>query len=575
MSLTEERRAELDRLARGRLYTGSVGDRAQVVAWWDDGYTTGEIADMAGISRPTVRKWVKRFQAEGAPGLDDRPKPGRDRWAPVGVRGRIALLTRQGPPTDTGLSHWSSRQLARQLRTEGYTVSHAFVCQVWRDLDLKPHRQGTHKVPRDPEFEAKVTAVCGLYLDPPDNAVVLSVDEKTQIQALDRTAPLLPVSFGHAEQRTADYVRHGTTNLFAAFDTATGHVTAECRPRRTGDDFLAFMDKVVAGRAGQDVHVIMDNLSTHRGEKVDAWLAEHPHVTFHYTPVGCSWLNQVETWFNIITKQSIRRGTFVSVPHLIKTIKDFIGHWNEQCHPFQWTATASDIIGQVNDLQRELDSILANNGRKATSITKHYCDPRVQRLPDQIQSEPVSAWYAKPAGRNVGEIVTSLLAYRQLELTPWSELRSGGGYTSQVGRDIKTLLFAEEHAAGGAYERLENEVESQGHLFECAPAVVSVIVAAVAEQAIPAGNLASCLDVLGRIVAGHSAESEVKFGCPNLGEECQREALKGYWSLIWVVQTKDPFGAWRVAQEIVDMLDEKHSREFLAASRIAETSPDT
>jgi transposase len=339
--------------------------------WWDDGYPTGEIARMAGVSKPTVLKWVDRFQAEGESGLEDRPKPGRGRWAPVEVRGRIALLTRQGPAEGTGLSHWSSREMARHLKTEGYSVSHSFVVQVWRDLGLKPHRQGTHKVPRDPQFEAKATALCGLYLDPPENAVVLSLDEKTQIQALDRTAPLLPISFGCAEQRTADYVRHGTTNLFAAFNTATGEVTGECQPRRTNVEFLGFMDKIVGQYGDQTLHVIMDNLSTHSGNNVDAWLEKHPQVTFHYTPVGCSWMNQVETWFNIITKQSIRRGTFVSVPHLIKTIKDFISGWNQRCHPFEWTATADDIITQVNMLQRQLDSILANNGRKATSITRH------------------------------------------------------------------------------------------------------------------------------------------------------------------------------------------------------------
>ena len=204
---------------------------------------------------------------------------------------------------------------------------------------------GTHKLPRDPMFEAKVRSVVGVYLDPPDNAVVLSVDDKTQVQALDRTQPLLPVSFGHAEQRTADYVRHGTTNLFAALDTATGQVVGQCRPTRKTEDFLAFMDTVVARYPGQDVYVVLDNLSTHSGEKIDKWGAKHPTVRFFYTPVGCSWLNQVETWFNIITKQSIRRGTFGSVPHLVKTIKNYIDNWNAHPHPFAWTAQAEETSG--------------------------------------------------------------------------------------------------------------------------------------------------------------------------------------------------------------------------------------
>lgn len=182
MSFTEEERAGLDELIRRRTYHGTMEDRARIVSWWDDGYSTGEIAEMAGVSRPTVRQWVRRFQEEGVAGLEGRPSSGRGRWAPDGVRGRIALLTRQDPPKDSGLSHWSSRQMARHLKTEGYTVSHTFSVQVWRDLDLKPHRQGAHKTPQDPKFENKVTAPCGLYLDPPENAVVVSNEDWTPIK---------------------------------------------------------------------------------------------------------------------------------------------------------------------------------------------------------------------------------------------------------------------------------------------------------------------------------------------------------------------------------------------------------
>ncbi|MDR0416863.1 MAG: IS630 family transposase [Propionibacteriaceae bacterium] len=180
------------------------------------------------------------------------------------------------------------------------------------------------------------------------------------------------MSFGKTEKRTAGYVRRGTVNLFAAFDVKTGEVVGECRPQRRAGEFLAFLDRVVARcLEGQSAHIVMDNLSTHKGEAVKAWLEKHPAVTFHFTPTGSSWLNQVETWFNIITKQAIRRGTFVSVPHLITKINDSIAHWNENCHPFVWTATVDDIVKKLEELQRELASITANHGRNHVSITRH------------------------------------------------------------------------------------------------------------------------------------------------------------------------------------------------------------
>jgi len=199
-------------------------------------------------------------------------------------------------------------------RVEGIAVSHNFIAQVWRDHDLQPHRQGTFKLSTDPDFEAKVADVVGLYLDPPVGAVVLSIDEKTQVQALDRTQPVLPIDFAKTEKRTHDYVRHGTTNLFAALDTGTGEVLGQCYQRRRTAEFLKFMDTVVARYGDREIHAVLDNLSTHKGEDVDAWLTKHPNVTFHFTPTGSSWLNQVEIWFNIITRQAIRRGAARSPP---------------------------------------------------------------------------------------------------------------------------------------------------------------------------------------------------------------------------------------------------------------------
>ena len=206
-------------------------------------------------------------------------------------------------------------------RTEKTYVSHHYVAKLWRENGLKPHRQGTFKVSRDPAFAEKVADIVGLYLDPPGGAVVLSIDEKTQIQALDRTQPTLPMTFGATEQRTADYVRHGTTNLFASLNVGTGEVFGLCSSTRDGADFLGFRKKAVKPHADKDVHVVLDNLSTHNTPDVQDWLKLNPNVTFHFTPTGSSWLNQVEIWFGNITRQSIRRGTFSSVKVLINQIR--------------------------------------------------------------------------------------------------------------------------------------------------------------------------------------------------------------------------------------------------------------
>jgi transposase len=205
--------------------------------------------------------------------------------------------------------------------------------------------------------------VVGLYLDPPGGAVVLSIDEKTQIQALDRTQPLLPLDFGVTEQRTHDYKRHGITNLFAALDVATGQVTADCYPERTGARFLAFLRKAVKPHAGKEIHVVLDNLSTHDTPDVRTWLAANPNVTFHFTPVGSSWLNMIEIWFGIITRQSIRRGTFTSVNALIVRIRDCVEHWNTDAEPFTWTATAPEILAKVRWVQTSIKQLVDNNAK--------------------------------------------------------------------------------------------------------------------------------------------------------------------------------------------------------------------
>jgi transposase len=237
------------------------------------------------------------------------------------------------------------------------------VAKLWRGAGLKPHRQGTFKVSKDPAFAAKVADIVGLYLDPPGGAVVLSLDEKTQIQALDRTQPLLPITFDATEKRTHDYKRNGVTNLFAALNVGTGEVFGECRDSRDGANFLAFLKKAVAPHAGKEIHIVLDNLSTHTTPEVEDWQAKNPHVHFHFTPVGSSWINQIETWFGIITRQSIRRGTFSSVKVLIKQIRDYIANWNTNPKPFVWTATADEILAKVQLVQTNIKKLVDNNGK--------------------------------------------------------------------------------------------------------------------------------------------------------------------------------------------------------------------
>jgi transposase len=364
MELTTQDRAELQALVYSSDVAATVATRARIVLWCAEGRQKKDVAALAGVSRPTVDLWLGRYQAHGIAGLLDRPRgAGREQVA-ASTRARILALSRTSPPASTGLSHWSSREMAAFIaRTEGVSVSYHYVAKLWRDNKIKPHRQGTFKLSKDPEFAEKVADIVGLYLDPPGGAVVLSIDEKTQIQALDRTQPLLPITFDATEQRTHDYVRHGITNLFAALNVGTGQVLGECAPTRDGAHFLAFLKKAVKPHAGKDVHVVLDNLSTHTTPEVMAWLEANPRVRFHFTPKGSSWINQIETWFGIITRQSIRRGTFTSVKVLIAQIRDYIAHWNTTATPFEWTATAEEILAKVRLVQVNIKKLVDNNAK--------------------------------------------------------------------------------------------------------------------------------------------------------------------------------------------------------------------
>jgi transposase len=364
MDLSDDARAELQHMANSRDVPANVAVRARLVLWWCEGYRKKDIARLAGLSRPTLDRWLGRYETDGLDGLLDRPSGlGREQVSGR-IRARILAVSRVSPPSELGLSHWSSREMADYIfRTDGVRVSHTYVAGLWREHGLRPHRQGTFKVSKDPDFAEKVADVVGLYLDPPGGAVVLSVDETTRVQALDRTQPTLPITFDATEKRTHDYVRHGTTNLLAALNVGSGEIYGECKPNRNAETFLAFLRKAVAPHADKEIHIVLDNLSTHRTPEVMDWLAKNENVHFHFTPIGSSWLNQIETWFGIITRQSIRRGTFSSVTALIKQIRSYIANWNANPKPFVWIATTDAILAKVRIVQENIKKLVDNNGK--------------------------------------------------------------------------------------------------------------------------------------------------------------------------------------------------------------------
>ena len=302
-------RAELERWLRSPSMPAGLVMRARIVLAAAGGAGTGEIVERVGVSKPTVIAWRKRYLAEGIGGLDDRPKAGRPKRIDEVA---IVRATLDPPPESLGVTHWSTRLLAAQLGISNYTVARA-----WQRWGLKPWRRETFKFSTDPELEAKIRDVVGLYLEPPAKAVVVCVDEKSQIQALDRTTPILPLRPGLPEKASHDYVRHGTTTLFAALEVATGKVTDACYSRHRSEEFLRFLKLVAKTYPRVELHVVVDNYAAHKHPRVNAWLARNPRITLHFTPTSGSWLNLVEIFFGIITRQAIRRGTFTSVKDLI------------------------------------------------------------------------------------------------------------------------------------------------------------------------------------------------------------------------------------------------------------------
>jgi transposase len=318
--------------------------RARILLLAAEGVANTQIAERLGISRPTVIAWRNRYTREGLTGrLADRHRCGRPQTVRQTRRAEILAATLTPPPERLGVTHWSSRLLASEL-----SISHSTITRVWAEHDIRPWQSETFKFSTDPELEARVRDVVGLYLDPPAHAVVLCVDEKSQIQALERTQPVRPVAPGRVERRTYDYVRHGTTTLFAALEVATGQVTDACHPRHRHSEFLAFLKLVAKAYPRRQLHVVVDNYATHKHQRVQAWLQAHPRVQLHFTPTYASWLNLVEVFFAIIERQALRRGDFASVQELITAIARFCESWNQRCQPFRWTKDADQILGKLN-----------------------------------------------------------------------------------------------------------------------------------------------------------------------------------------------------------------------------------
>jgi hypothetical protein len=337
--ITDEDRKKLQSWTRSSTVSAGQRERAEIVLAISCGDGVSGAARRLGVSRPTVIKWRDRFASDGIAGLRDLPRSGRPKTIDDA---RIIAATLKPPPAKLAVTHWSSRLLAKHL-----AIGDATVARAWRAYRVQPWRQGTFKFSTDPELHAKVRDVVGLYLDPPHNAVVLCVDEKSQIQALNRTQPILPVRPGLPEKATHDYKRNGTTTLFAALEVATGAVLDRCYDRHGKAEFLDFLNLVAKTYPRRRLHVVLDNYHTHKHDDINRWLAKNPRITLHFTPTSGSWLNLVEVFFGIITRQAIRRGSFDSVCQLNTAIRAFIAAYNDRCKPFVWTKTPDEILARA------------------------------------------------------------------------------------------------------------------------------------------------------------------------------------------------------------------------------------
>jgi transposase len=343
LEIDDQQRKQLRSLADSGKTSQKVALRARVVLLASEGLPNNAIAARLEISRPTVLLWRERFAKRGVPGLlKDAPRPGRHKAIAPEVVKRVVEATLHTTPR--GATHWTTRTMAAARG-----LSHMTVHRIWQQHGLQPHRLESFKLSRDRHFVEKLRDVVGLYLNPPDRALVLSVDEKSQIQALDRTQPGLPMKRGRCGTRTHDYKRHGTTTLYAALSMLDGTVIGQCLPRHRSQEFIRFLTTVEEQAPAElELHLIVDNSSTHKSPPVKAWLKRHPHFHLHFTPTSSSWLNMVERWFRELTDKRLRRGSFISVAELITAIYDYLDHYNQSPKPFLWTKAADMILAKID-----------------------------------------------------------------------------------------------------------------------------------------------------------------------------------------------------------------------------------
>ena len=344
LNLSEQQREQLQAWSASPSMPQGMAARMRIVLLADEGHSNKEIASQLELSQNTVGKWRRRFLQRGLQGLHDELRSGRPRTVSDQKVAELLHKTLETQPSSQ--SHWSCREMAGETG-----ISKSTVQRVWNTFGIRPHRFRTFKLSTDAFFVEKVRDIVGLYLDPPTNALVLCVDEKSQCQALERTQPALPMGLGYLQGYTHDYLRHGTTTLFAALDVATGTVLAQCKKRHRHQEFLQFLRHIEAQvPAHLDIHLVLDNYATHKHQKVRLWLARRPRFHLHFTPTYSSWLNQVEIWFGIVTRKTIRRGSFSSVKALVDKIDQFVQSHNQNSTPFAWTATADSIFEKLGRL---------------------------------------------------------------------------------------------------------------------------------------------------------------------------------------------------------------------------------
>ena len=348
--LSDEDREVLERWARRPSTAQALAMRARIVLAAAEGETNKAIAEAVGAHAVTVGKWRRRFVEAGIDGLHDEPRPGAPRTVTDADVERVIVKTLEEQPADA--THWSTRSMA-----EATGMSQTMVSRIWRAFGLKPHLVDEFKLSPDPMFIDKVRDIVGLYLNPPEAAVVLCVDEKTQVQALDRTAPILPMLPGVPSRRTHDYRRYGTTNLYAALDVASGQIIADMTDRHRAIEFRKFLNQINREIPdGLDIHIVLDNVSTHKSPIIQKWLLRHPRVTFHFTPTYSSWMNLVERWFAELTTKWLRRGTHRSVKELTASIRTWITNWNDDPRPFVWHKTTDEILNTLADYANRIST---------------------------------------------------------------------------------------------------------------------------------------------------------------------------------------------------------------------------